>query len=66
MNQGIATTDLAARKAIYRQLFDRVNEMNYILPIATVPELFIHSKDLFVKKGSISRTGVEIADMHWQ
>ena len=37
-----------------------------ILPIATVPELFIHSKDLFVKKGSISRTGVEIAEMHWQ
>jgi peptide/nickel transport system substrate-binding protein len=66
MNEGVATTDLAARKAIYRQLFDRVNEMNYILPISTVPELFIHSKDLFVKKGSISRTGVELADMHWQ
>ncbi|MDB5408755.1 MAG: hypothetical protein JWL84_3667, partial [Rhodospirillales bacterium] len=66
MNQGVATTDLAARKGIYRQLFDRVNEMNYVLPIATVPELFIHSKDLFVKKGSISRTGVEIAEMHWQ
>jgi peptide/nickel transport system substrate-binding protein len=66
MNEGIATTDLAARKLVYRQLFDRVNEMNYILPISTVPELFIHSKDLFVKKGSISRTGVEIADMHWQ
>jgi peptide/nickel transport system substrate-binding protein len=66
MDRGIATTDLAARKLIYRQLFDRVNEMNYILPISTVPELFIHSKDLFVKKGSISRTGVEIADMHWQ
>jgi peptide/nickel transport system substrate-binding protein len=66
MNQGIATTDLAARKAIYRQLFDRVNEMNYILPVSTVPELFIHSKDLFVKKGSISRTGVDITDMHWQ
>jgi peptide/nickel transport system substrate-binding protein len=40
--KGLATVDQTARKAIYRQLFDRVNELSFLIPIASFPDVVAH------------------------
>src|SRR6185312_16086642 len=34
------------RNAIYEQALDRINTMNYIFPVADLPMVFVHSKDV--------------------
>jgi peptide/nickel transport system substrate-binding protein len=58
--------DEGRRKAIYRELFDRVNEMSYILPLSTKPDVFVHGKDVFIAKGSLSVYGADINEMEWR
>jgi peptide/nickel transport system substrate-binding protein len=64
--KGLATIDEGARKAIYRQIFDRVNEMSYVLPVSTKPDVFVHTRDLFVAQGSINAYGAVPWEMRWK
>jgi peptide/nickel transport system substrate-binding protein len=63
---GLATMDETARKAIYRQIFDRVNAMSFVLPVSTKPDVFVHTKDLVVAKGSINAYGAVPWEMRWK
>ncbi|MDB5407926.1 MAG: hypothetical protein JWL84_2838 [Rhodospirillales bacterium] len=63
---GMTTLDEGARKAIYREIFDRVNELSYILPVSTKPDAFVHTKDLVVTPGSINAYGVVPWEMRWK
>ncbi len=64
--KGNSTLDVAKRKAIGKQMFNLINEKNYVLPLTTKPSVFLHTKELVVEKGSIIPFGAEINKMHWK
>ena len=64
--KGEAILDPEKRKAVYKVGYDRVNQMNYILPISTLPTSFVHSKDLVIEDGSLSPYGAALNHMHWK
>jgi len=63
--QASKETDPAKRDAIYSQFYDRVNEQSYILPITTVPFVYVHSKDLRIRPGALTQWGAEASDFSW-
>jgi peptide/nickel transport system substrate-binding protein len=63
---GLTTLDETARKAVYGKIFDRVNELSYILPVSTKPDVFVHTKDLIVTPGSINAYGAVPWEMRWK
>ncbi len=58
--------DIAARAALYRKIFDRINEQAYIIPIASLPSVFVHDKDLEIDKGIINPFGAEMGRIRWK
>jgi peptide/nickel transport system substrate-binding protein len=64
-DRGVTTVDPAARKAIYRQLFDRVNAMAYVVPLAVTPQVIVHAKDLYVEGKPRHPIGPMFYDLHW-
>jgi peptide/nickel transport system substrate-binding protein len=70
--KGIAATadrmlDDAKRNAIYRDAFNRNNERAYVIPIASVPTIFIHAKDLAIPVDfSTNGFGVELETVRWK
>jgi peptide/nickel transport system substrate-binding protein len=64
--EGVATLDESKRKAVYRQLFDRVNTEAHIVPLTTSPSVFVHSQDVAVTPGSFSNYGADLYEMHWK
>ena len=63
--QGLAEIDPAKRKPLYRQMYGRVNEMTYLLPLVTTPDVFVHTKDMKVDSEPPHPEGVAIYDMSW-
>jgi peptide/nickel transport system substrate-binding protein len=63
---GLATLDETKRRAIYRQLFDRVNEQSYVATIANRPDAFVHTKDLRIGLGVINPYGAALTEMYWK
>jgi peptide/nickel transport system substrate-binding protein len=43
--------DPAARQAHYKQMFDKVNEQIYMVPLVATPVVTVHHKDLVVRTG---------------
>lgn len=46
VDDGLTELDAVKRKAIYRKINDRNIAMMYILPLASVPDVYAHAKDL--------------------
>ena len=65
MDKGEAEFDSAKRAAIYGKALNRINEMNYILPISSVPVLHVHSKDAKVNTNVFSAGETYAADFQW-
>jgi peptide/nickel transport system substrate-binding protein len=63
--EATAILDEGERRATYRKVFDRINEMAYIAPISTFPAVLIHTREVKVDKGSLSPAGAEVHRMHW-
>ena len=63
--EGERTMDPKARDAIYKSAFDRLNEMNYVLPIANKPTFWLHTKDVKVIPGSLAPLGGEPTRVQW-
>jgi peptide/nickel transport system substrate-binding protein len=64
--RGLATVDPTARKEVYRQLFDRVNEVSFALPIAIFPNVIVHTKDLAIDGSPSHAQGLSFFDMRWK
>jgi peptide/nickel transport system substrate-binding protein len=64
-DEGVTTVDPVRRKAVYRQLFDRVNEMAYVLPLAVTPQVIVHAKDLYVEGKPHHPIGPMLYDLRW-
>jgi peptide/nickel transport system substrate-binding protein len=64
--EGALELDVEKRKQIYGKAMDRFNEMNYVLPIATNPAVFVHTSDIRIKTGSLNNFGIEASDISWK
>ncbi len=66
MDKGEAEFDADKRTAIYQTAYNRINEMNYHLPISSVPTVYVHSKDMQIKQNSLSAGENYILDYVWK
>ena len=66
MKEAGSTFDTAARETLYRKIFNRINEQAYIVPIASLPSVFVHAKDLEIDKGIINPFGAQLARIRWK
>ena len=65
LNKGEAEFDAEKRKAIYQKGYNRINEMNYHLSLSSVPNVYVHSKDVQIKTNSLSAGENYIIDYIW-
>jgi ABC-type transport system substrate-binding protein len=63
--EGELEFDDAKRIKIYQKLIDRVNRKNYILPVADLPMVFVHAKDVRVVDDPLSPITTEVRDYAW-
>ncbi len=66
MKDGEAEADAQKRKAIYKVAFDRINEMAYHLPISSIPNVYVHSKDVKITRNPFSGGENYAGDYAWQ
>jgi peptide/nickel transport system substrate-binding protein len=64
--EGLSTVDEAKRKEIYGRLFDKANSLAYVLPLSTKPDVFVHTKNLEIDKGSLNTYGADLWGMRWK
>jgi peptide/nickel transport system substrate-binding protein len=57
--------DQSKRTALYKQMVDRVNTMNYILPVASLPTAYAMTKEVKVMPDAFSFAGVYLNDLAW-
>ncbi len=60
------TFDPKERAKILQAAIDRNNEMVYVLPIASLPTLLVHGKNVRVERNLLSANDVEISDYFWK
>jgi peptide/nickel transport system substrate-binding protein len=63
--EGIAELDVEKRPSIYQRGIDQVNKMNYILPLADLPLVFVHNKDVRVGDNKLSPIDTQVTDFYW-
>lgn len=64
--KGSGELDDTKRRAIYKQAFDHINEQAYIMPLTTLPTVFVHTKDLEIQGGSLSPYGAALSHLSWK
>ena len=62
---GAVEDDEAKRDEIYKTGIDQVNKKNYILPVADLPLVMLHSKDVQVLDDPLSPINTEVDDFAW-
>ena len=63
--KGIVELDQKKRDAIYEKAIDHINGKNYILPVADLPMVFIHTKEVAVKENRVSPIQTVVTDFYW-
>ena len=62
---GATDTDIEKRTADYARGVDEVNKMNDILPVADLPLVFVHSKDVKIVPDPLSPINTDVNDFAW-
>jgi len=62
---GAVEFDEEKRPEVYKIGIDQVNNKNYILPVADLPAVFVHSKDVHVAENRLSPIDTEVCDYEW-
>jgi len=62
---GAVEKDIEKRGDIYKKAIDHVNNKNYILPVADLPMVFIHTKDVVVKENPLTPINTQVDDFYW-
>jgi hypothetical protein len=63
--KGAVEFDQEKRDDIYKKAIDHINQQNYILPLADLPMVFVHSKEVAVKENRISPIQTVVTDFYW-
>ena len=64
--QGDSTIDVAKRREIYKQAYDRVNDQRWILPLSLRPGIFVHTKEIAMDEVVISPIGFKLGGIRWK
>ncbi len=62
---GAVEFDDAKRTALYQKGVDEINRKNDILPIADLPIVFVHNKDVRVGENPLSPIDMRVSDFEW-
>jgi peptide/nickel transport system substrate-binding protein len=65
MAEGTREFDLAKREDIYQKIFDRINENSNILPITSLPTVYVHSKDVRIEPSKLFSGERSVYDYVW-
>jgi peptide/nickel transport system substrate-binding protein len=65
MKDGAVEFDPVKRGNIYKTAVDQVNKMNYILPLADLPIVFVHTKDVVVKEDALTPIDTQVRNFYW-
>jgi ABC-type transport system substrate-binding protein len=65
MEEGTREFDLPKREAIYQKIFDRVNEQSYILPVTSVPTVYVHTKQVRIEPSKLFAGERSVYDYYW-
>ena len=63
--KGAIEFDEEKRNEIYEQALDRINTMNYILPVADLPMVFVHTKEVRIADNPLSPIDNRLGDFFW-
>lgn len=63
---GLTELDPVKRKSVYRELYDRINQEVYFLPLVSQPSLFAHSADVGIKTNSPYSFGLSLNVLEWK
>jgi peptide/nickel transport system substrate-binding protein len=58
--------DDAKRIALWRQIFERINERGYIMPLTTFPSVFANARDVVIETGALNPGGADLNRIHWR
>ena len=64
-HDGAIETDEEKRTSIYEKGIDQVNNMNDILPVADLPMVFVHSKEVQILENRLSPIDNQVCDYAW-
>ena len=64
--EGLSTRDPAARERIYGEMFDRINDQVYMIPITVLPTTYLHSADVVFRQTPGFKFTARITDFHWK
>jgi peptide/nickel transport system substrate-binding protein len=64
--EGKGILDLDERKALYRKAFDLINTKYYMMPISSLPQNFVHAKELRVTAAQATPYSVDIGAFEWK
>ena len=62
---GAVEFDDEKRTDIYKQVNDQINKMNYILPVADLPSVFVHTKEVVIAENHLSPIDTQVCDYEW-
>jgi peptide/nickel transport system substrate-binding protein len=62
---GAIEEDDGKRREIYKTGIDQINKMNYILPVADLPLVMLHTKDVRILDDPLSPINTGIGDFAW-
>ena len=58
--------DLAARKKLYNQVFNSLNDGRFLQPLGTLPTVFAYSWDVQFKPHLTSDTIIHMTEFDWK
>jgi peptide/nickel transport system substrate-binding protein len=64
--EGLSTRDPALRDRIYAQMFDRINDQMYLLPLTAMPSTYLHAAEVFYRQTPGFKFTPRITDFHWK
>ncbi len=62
---GMTEFDAKKRKEYFTYMADRVNQMNYLLPVSSLPTAYAMTKEVKIMPDAISYSGVYLNDLVW-
>ena len=63
---GVSIADEVKRKPVINEIMTRVNEMSYVMPVAPIPVVMLHTSELTISpRKSFDIFGVSLSNLNW-
>jgi len=65
MDKATEELDEEKRRVVYQAIFDRINDQSYVMTMTTLPTVFVHTKEIAIRPGSLEPYGALGRDFFW-